>query len=131
MAEQAFSNPTISVNDETVAIIPNTLMTKNGHGETKVRAVSTGGGGGGTVHTVDAESRFSVVKFDLPNTAANAEKVRQWKSAIGTNTVSFFERVGGDVVERTFTGQSIVNDPEFEASADGKVSIEFNGDPAV
>lgn len=130
MSEQGLSVPTIKVNNDVIGIRPNTFMYTPGDGEVKVRAASTGGSNATTVHTEDAESKFSVVKFSMYNTVDNIERIRDWKALIAGNSIEALQRgiAGGKDFALAFKNMSVTNDPEIEASVDGDLKVEMAGD---
>ncbi len=122
----ALSVPGISVNNTPIGIVPNSFKFTLGKGEINVRAVSTGGGASESVHTEDAEMKIGKMSWEMYNTSETQEFISGWKSNIGTNFVS-----GQQPGTPPLSGgsMSMVNDPDFEASADGVVAVEFEGDP--
>lgn len=127
----AIANPTIRVNDETIAIVPNSVTVQMGFGETNVRAASSGGNSIETVHTSDAESKISMLSFDVYNTPEMIRKFSTWKNDVGANTAQVVGNLpGGAQFNVSMANVSIVNDPEFELGADSVTSIEMKGDPA-
>ena len=132
MASRGLSNPQIEVNNENLAIVPNTLSYQAGEGDTNVRAASGGGESTQTVHTVDAESRISMVKFQVYVTSEIDALISEWKAQPGENVVSFSEASSASTtVTRTFNGMSLMNHPERNPTADGTIELEFAGDPMV
>lgn len=132
MARVALSVPEILVNDEKIAIVPNTFTYDKGEAEINVRAASTGNGGSESVHTTNAETAFSEPMFSVYPTNENDDRIRDWKSNIGGNVIKAVQRVqnGSDIV-LTFPGQSLTNKPSREASSDGVVALEFKGDQGL
>ncbi|MEM7522561.1 MAG: hypothetical protein AAF360_02145 [Pseudomonadota bacterium] len=127
---QAISTPQITVNNEVIAIIPNSLKYDGGEGEVNVRSVSSGGNGVSTVHTVDAETMISMVSFDLTLTPERDAQIRGWKRAIGSNAISFSQRLAtGLSTSRNFSNMSCTDTIEREAGADGTLTVVFKGDP--
>ena len=129
MSKIRLSTGQVVVNNETLLIVPNSLTYDGGESEITVEAGSIGGGKVETVHGENVENAKSVVKFDVFTTADLDEKIRDWKSKIGENGISFVQRVGSTTETRTFTGMSLVNRVERGVGADGKTSLEFEGDP--
>jgi len=125
------SNPQVTVNNQPLDIVPNTLTYDAGEGEINVRAASGGGGRATTVHTVNAETKMSKVTFEVYLTPEVDGLISEWKLAINANAISFSERVAGNSVTRTFPNCSLINAVERSASADGTVSLEFSGDPMI
>jgi len=123
-----FSNGSVIVNNVPVAIMPNSLKIVDGSGEIKVRAMSAGGGAIETVHTEDVESKIGKISFELAVTDENRAISRLWKANIGSNVIVVVQEGLNPIVLQT---ASMVNDPEWEATADGKASIEFQGNPTA
>lgn len=121
----ALSNPSVRVNGQTIAIVPNSLVAVPGDGETSVRAASGGGDSISTVTTVNAESKIGKVMFDIYNTADALDNIATWKSQPDANVVQI---VDGSL-RYNMQSASMTNDPEQNLSADGVTSIEFHGAP--
>jgi len=128
MAKKAISTPSVTINGDVFSVKPNSVKITKGAGTTKVRWTSTGGGGGSTVHSEDAEGRVGKVKFSLEVTAGNLAKFDLLKLNTGGNTVVLAQK-GETAI--TFTGMSLENDPEWNLGADGGCEFEFGGEPAV
>src|SRR6056297_3204259 len=118
---QAISVPAVIVNNETIPIVPNSLEYDGGEAEINVRTVSGGGGNVQTVHTQDAETAYSEVKFEMTLTTDVDGKISEWKEKINGNVISFVQKVGAENVKRSFRGMSLQNKPKRTASADGTV----------
>ncbi len=129
---QAFSNPAVRINDVTFSIVPNTVRSIGGDGETNVRTASAGGNSIETVHTVNAETKIGQMMFDIYPTAANEQEIRGWKNNVGFNTVSLVENFSdGTSASETLTTASLTNDPEKNKSSDGVISLEWSGNPTT
>lgn len=120
------SDPTVLVNDIPYSVVPNSIKHKFGLGETKVNAASVGGGSVEMNVTEDAETKVSMMKFKMFTTTENEEAFKTWKQTPGANTVVYSE-AGKKPLSGTF--MSVVNDPEWEDSAEGQVEIDFQGAP--
>lgn len=124
------SVPSVIVNNETIAIVPNSFTYDGGEGEINVRAASGGGNNIESVHSVNAENKIGSCKFDVYLTPDMDSKVRSWKNQVGQNNIQFVQRIsGGGNVTRSFSRMSLINPVERNASSDGVVSLEFKGDP--
>lgn len=126
MSLKTLSNPTVEVNDVTIAIVPNSLSYKNGSGDKKVFTQSSGGNGVQIVITEDAETKKSMVKFKLYNTAANIQLTKDW-GVLFSNTISISE----DQISESFQDMVIVTEPEKNIGADGDLELEFEGAPSL
>ena|SRR5690606_407291 len=128
----AFSNPTVRVNDVTWSIVPNSVEVVAGDGETKVRAASAGGNSIETVHTSNAESKIGVVKFSVYPTPENERRLREIKAQPGQNVVELVESFSdGSNASETLRHASLTNDPTKGKNADGVIALEWMGDPTI
>jgi hypothetical protein len=120
------TSPTITVNNYTVGIQPNTGTYREGKGE---QTVSTAAAGNtiDTIYSDNAESKMSFVSFELPTTAENIELARSWKSNEDNNLISLVDTG----VTRTFQKMALTNDYDVNLSSDGTIALEFMGLPAV
>lgn len=124
------SVPSVIVNNETIAIVPNSFTYNGGEGEINVRAASGGGNTIESVHSVNAENKIGMCKFDVYLTPDMDSRIRSWKNRVGQNNIQFVQRIsGGGAVTRSFSRMSLINNVERNASSDGVVSLEFSGDP--
>lgn len=128
MALKTLSNPQIEVNDQTIAIVPNSLSYKKGKGDKDVKAQSAGGQSIEVVVTENAETFISMVKFKLYNTAVNFNLVDQWIDNVPDgNTIRLSE---GEITE-SFRSMIVTTEPERIVGADGELEIEFKGQPVL
>ncbi len=126
------SDMTVEVNNEALAIIPNTLVYNDGFGEQKVRAMSTGGGGVELVYSNDIESNIGKCNFEIASTPDNAALVRQFKVNLNTNGIRIYGSTSdGKTLTRTFTQAALVNDPEIAIGSETTISLEFMANPAI
>lgn len=116
----------LTINNEPIGIVPNSFKYKRGKGEINVRSASTGGGGIDIVTTRNAEDNVGMMSFDMYVTPVTENLFNDWKSRIESNVVQA-QQLGQNTL--TMNQASLSNDPEFEPTADGKVTIEFKGAP--
>ena len=126
MAVKTLSNPTLEVNDDVIAIVPNSVTYKTGFGDKDVKAQSSGGNAIETVITENAETKLSMVKYKLYNTAKNLQLVKDW-GALESSTIRLYE---GQITE-SFRDMVITVEPEVAVGADGELELEWKGTPAV
>lgn len=129
MSVVALSNPTVVVNNKTLAIIPGSLSYRAGKPGTNVRSVSAGGGRYSTVHTKKGDEAVGMVKFKLAVVSDLDAVTAEYSDDTAGNVIFFFEKIGTTVEKRVFEGMSLVTDPEKVPSADGECELEFQGDP--
>lgn len=129
MGNKTLSVPTVIVNDETIAIVPNSFTYDGGEGEVTVRAASAGGGNTTSVHSQNAETQIGKCKFDVFLVPGLDSYIAVWKENVGANRIQVIQRApGGDSVTLSFDNMSLMNAVERTASADGVTSLEFEGD---
>ena len=121
----------VTVNNDPVAVIPNTVSFTEGLGEQTLRAASKGGGNVEPVYANNVESNFSKVMFEIPATKENIEKAREWKVGRNANVVQIMGNTPEGSVTRTFTGAAILNDYEVNLGSETNIQIEFKSRPAV
>ena len=126
MRNKGLSVPGISVNNIPIGIVPNSFKFTMGKGETKVQAVSLGGGAVTTVHTEDAEKKIGKMSWKMYITDDVLALISVWKSLIGLNVITATQPATAPKIGQHM---SMVNDPDFEASVDGQVEVQFEGDP--
>ena len=127
MTTRTLSNPAVEVNDQVIAIVPNSLSFKRGQGDKTVKAQSAGGNAIETVITENAETKISMVKFKLFNTKENFDLANGWIANINGNTIRLSE---GEMIE-SFRGMVVTAEPERMVGADGELEIEFMGTPVL
>ncbi len=125
------SDAAVLVNDEVVAIVPNSLKYTEGFGEQTVRAASVGGGSVEQVYSRDLETALSKVMFDIHTTPANVKLARSWKANGNQNVVQIAGKTPEASMTRTFTQAAMVGDPEIEIGSEGVINIEFMSNSAI
>lgn len=125
------TDATVTVNNEAVPIMPNSLKFTEGLGEQNVRAVSIGGGKTEQLYSNDVSTNMSTVTFQLPTTKETIELARAWKTNGNRNVVGIAGRTPDGRVTRTFTQCALVKDYEVEVGAEGGIEVEFKGNTAI
>ena len=119
------SNAVLQINGETIGYMPNTLSIIDGDGETKNVAV-TSGGNSDVVFSIDASTKMGNVKFDLPVTAENSRRIKEWKNNRQDNSVQVSNDVGSEAFNKTFSKAVLITNPELALQDEGAVSLEFS-----
>jgi len=125
------SDAAVLVNDEVVAIVPNSLKFTEGFGEQQVRAASVGGGAVEQIFSNDVETALSKVMFDIHTTPDNVEMQKTWKANGNKNVVAIAGATDEGETTRTFTQAAMTNDPEIEIGTEGVINIEFMSNAAI
>ena len=125
------SDAALLVNDEVVAIVPNSLKFTEGFGEQSVRAASVGGGSVEQVYSRDLETALSKTMFDIHTTPSNVKLARNWKSNGNQNVVQIAGKTSEGDMTRTFTQAAMTGDPEIEIGSEGIINIEFMSNAAI
>lgn len=119
------STPKVIVDGVTIAIVPNSCEIRV-PGESKVRAMSAGGGSVQVVQGINAETLIGHVKFDIAATAQNADRIRAWKAKMIKGelvTVNVVE----DGVQFPHQDMGLTKDTLLHLKSDGSVTCEFEG----
>ena len=121
------ADPSVVVNNVSIRIVPNTLVTNDGFGERNVRTQSGGNGDIESVVTENVETRFSPFNFELYPTEENLAIIRIWLANFDQNVCSaVFPNQS-----RTVANAVITNNPELNFGSDTTIAIEFQGQAAV
>lgn len=104
----ALSNPTVLINNISVAVVPNSVSYTEGKGEQMVRVQSAGGGSVQSVLSNNVETNLSTVKMSLFPTAENIALILTWKNNANANAIS----ITGSGLTRSFTNAALTSDYE-------------------
>ena len=121
----------VTVNNDPVAIIPNSLDYTEGLGEQKTRAASAGGGQTEQIYSNDIESNFSTIQFAIPATIENIKRARAWKANRNNNVIQLVGSNADGSFTRTFTQAAILNDYTVALGSETDIPVEFKSNPAV
>lgn len=128
----AIANPSIVVNNEPVAIVPNSAKYTEGKGEQTLRAASAGGGAVEQVYSDNVETNLSMISFSLFNDPETIELLRTWKNNKNQNVVVLTGKTSdGKTLKRTFNQAALLNDYEVNLGADTTIDAEFKSAAAV
>ena len=125
------SDAAVLINDEAVAIIPNSLKFTEGLGEQTMRAASVGGGRTEQVYSQNVEENFGKIMFDLHATPENIKTARSWKVNLNKNVVQIAGKTSEGDLNRTYTQAAVLNDYEIEVGPEGTLSIEFTANRPI
>lgn len=129
MGNTTLSVPTVIVNNETIAIVPNSFKYSGGEGEITVRTASAGGGSTTSVHSQNAETQIGKCSFDIFLNTTVDPAIALWKEQVGANSIQVIQQApDGDSVTLSFDNMSLINDVERDASTDGVTTLEWEGD---
>lgn len=128
MGKIAITNPTVTINNTPIAVIPNSVMYTEGKGEQTVRVQSSGGGNTEPVVGDNVETKKSKFNMGLYPTAGNIEIARGWKSNPAANAISV---TGNGNFNRSINFSTLINDYEVPLGADTTMDLEFEGAEAV
>ena len=123
----AISNPQVTVNDENIAIVPNSFTYTEGFGEQQVFTESAGGGSIATVYANDVSTNYSMIKFSMHNYQANIDLIRSWKARLDANVIM----VTAVDFSRVFAFCALTSNYEVKLGSDTTIELEFKSQPAV
>jgi len=125
------ANPLVTVNNDPVAVTPNSVMYTEGLGEQTMRAASLVGGQVVPIYSQNIEQNFGSVSFDMPATPANIAKARQWKANADQNVISITGATPEGTLARAFQRAAILNNYEVALGSETNITIEFKSLQAV
>jgi hypothetical protein len=129
---EVLSDAAITVNNESIAVVPGSVVFDEGLPEYDVKAASTGGGGTEAVFSQDITTGFGSVRFKLHTTPDNIEAARVWKANKATNVVGIAGKAGdGTRLTRTCSHAAILGKYSVSLEPDGEIEIDFAGDTLV
>lgn len=133
MATEIISTPTVTINNETIMIVPNSFQYTLGRGEQSIKTQSAGGGSVETVYADNAETRFSKFKFKMRPTVDNLSKPLTWKNNRNTNAVRVTGQnvTSGAYLTLSFNNAAFAGDPEITLGVDGEMELEWASDSVV
>lgn len=125
------ANAAVIVNNNVVAVVPNSVKYTEGLGEQEIKAASTGGGQSEQIYSENIENNFSMISFDVYNTVEAIDLARQWKANRNQNLVQVAGKTVEGNITRTFSQAAILNDYEVGLGSDTVISLEFKSNPAI
>lgn len=133
MVKRIFSNVTLNINNSPTGYVPNSLSYEEGLGEQSISTQSAGGGIVQTVYSNNVETNKSMVKFTMFSagdaTSNNIDLIKTWKQNGSANAITISDTSSG--FTRTFQNMALVNNYTVNLQDQGKIEVEFQGDPAV
>lgn len=120
---RALIDPQITINNETIQIVPNSGELILGIGEDSVETVSAGNGETDIVTGTDVSTKKSKLTIGVKNTEVNMLLIPGFKLLRGNLTVSISE----GTFNKTLRNATIINDPTFAFTNDSNVSVEIEG----
>ena len=124
---QTLSTPAVKVNGDLIYIKPNTFMYDGGEGEWATRSVSIGGGQTDVVHSRNAETMFSIVKFEMEVLQDTDTKIAEWKDSSENEIEATQQNGDGTSTTLVFPSCVVTNRVERNATSDGGASLEWAG----
>ena len=129
MAQLLLSNPQVSVNNVSVAIVPNSCKFTEGLGEDVFKTQSAGGIGTVDVFGTNVEKAFSEINFEVEPTQENVDLIKSWKLNNPNNsiTISFVE----NDFTRSFRGAALTTNYEVNLAPDKTITLDFKASQAA
>ncbi len=125
------SAPAVSVNNEVVSVVPNSVKFTEGKGEQTMRAASSGGGQTEQVYSDNVETAFSMVSFEIYATVESIALAREWKSNRNVNVVQVAGSTPEGRLTRTFSQAALLSNYEVALGSDTTIPIEFSSQPSI
>ena len=132
MADIILSDPQVTLNDELLTIVANSVSYTPGDGERSIKAAGTGGGKPVLTISENVETKIATAKFSVFTTVDNANTIEQASKRLNNNVLVLAGTDPfGASLRKTFTNATVTNNPEFNLQADGQIDVEMSSDPAV
>ena len=132
MAEIILNDPQVTLNDELLPIVGNSVSFTTGDGERSIKAAGTGGGRGVLTISENVETKISTAKFSVFTTVRNVDTIEQAIKRLNNNVLVLAGTDPfGNNLRKTFTNATIMNNPEFTLQSDGQIDVEISSDPVV
>lgn len=126
-----FTPKQVLVNNKAVLIVQNSLKTKPGRGDNKIRT-QVFGKQVVRVTARDLETAKSMVSFDIITTDSDGsddprQLIKIWQEQGNANAITVVP--DGPGKNQLYPNMAIINDPEINESPDGVISLSWEGDP--
>ena len=119
------ATPSITVNNNTVGIVPDSFKYKSGVGNRTVSTQSAGGDSVDIIITEDVTTKKSYCAFDLRSTVENINLYKLMQTGVGTNSILAADnRVG---FSESVDQMTVISDAEITAAQDGMFTVELEG----
>lgn len=123
-----FTPKRIEINGKTFLYAPNTLVEKAGFGETNTRT-QISGRSTVTLPSENLETQFAEITFDIMMVDSDSDSdpivlIQAWKAGNGTHILKIIPDGAGQ--SRLYKNASLMNDPTFQHSSDGVISLTWN-----
>lgn len=124
---QIISDPQIRINNETFAVVPNSIKVDLGLGDSKVMMQSAGNGSVSQVYSEDVTTKVGKVTLSVYATGAQVTAIKSLKANKNTNYISITD--AGSELTLIMKNAALVKTPEINFSAEGQIELEFEGNP--
>jgi hypothetical protein len=123
-----FTPKRIEIDGKTFLYVPNTLVEKAGFGETNVRAQMSGRSivilPSENLETQVSEITFDIMMLDSDSDSDPMVIIQGWKASNGNHILKIIPDGAGQ--SRLYKNASLMNDPTFQHSSDGVISLSWN-----
>jgi hypothetical protein len=123
-----FTPKRIEIDGKAFLYVPNTLVEKAGFGETNTRT-QVSGRSVVIVPSENLETQFSEISFDIMMVDSDSDSdpivlIQSFKSSNGSHIIKLIPDGIGQ--SRLYKNASLMNDPTFQHSSDGVISLTWN-----
>lgn len=122
-----FINPTIMINGEPVAYVPNSFAHRDGYGDRNTRTQTTGNGNVDQLITEDVETQTGYVKFTLISTTENFNKYDTWMANLDANAIE----LSAPGFNKQYARMTIMTENDKTGGQDASFDVEFSGSRAI
>lgn len=132
MSMDQMVNPTLQINNVTIAYENDSLEYDPGDGEQVVRSVPAGGGNVEQIYADNPSTHVGSLKFELPSTHEYHKLVRDWKANANRNTATLTDTSpNGNKVSLTFNRVAFTAKLAIAVGTEKTIPCSFEGNSAI
>ena len=125
------SNARVTLNNEPLPIVPNSLMIDEGLGEQSLMSASLGGREIEDIYSEDIEDNYGCVKFSVYATRDVIERIKLAKTNANLNTVEVSASNSDGSFTRVLAKAALLTKYEIPLAKEGSFEVEFKGRPLL
>lgn len=126
-----YSNKKVYINKKLWYLVPNTLRTVGGYGESVVRTQMAGNSVDQVpyrnLENAKSQVNFDVFTLDKGDITDIKREIQSLKQNLGS--IAIFIEADGVGLGQQYSNMTLINDPEIMESTEGTISFSFEGAP--
>lgn len=118
-------------NDDTLGVMPGTVVWDEGLGEQIIRTVSVGGGETEDVFANDLSTNFATLKFNLPATIPNIDLLLAMKQNRNRNVFQVLGETEDGKLSRTFQRAALIGKYDIPVGTETDIEVEIRANKPI